>query len=53
MRGVHPESEWLSDDIEVQIDLSGAHSRFIAPMYIPSVRVGDGSGKLPDGLRTT
>ncbi len=51
VRGVHPESEWVSDDIEVQVDLYGAHSRFIAPMYIPSMRVRDGSGALPEGLK--
>lgn len=51
VRGVHPESEWVSDDIDVQIDLYGAHSRFIAPMYVPSVRVRDGSGALPEPLK--
>jgi len=38
VRGVHPESEYLADDVNVQMDLYGAHSRFIAPMYIPSPR---------------
>lgn len=38
VRGVHPESEYLADDVNVQIDLYGPHSRFIAPMYIPSPR---------------
>ena len=39
VRGVHPESEFIADDINVQMDLYGPHSRFIAPMYIPSPRV--------------
>ncbi len=47
VRGVHPESEWVSDDIEVQVDLYGAHSRFIAPMYVPSVRVREGDALNP------
>ena len=51
VRGVHPESEWVSDDIDVQVDLYGAHSRFIAPMYVPSHRVRDGSGTLPEPLK--
>lgn len=51
VRGVHPESEWVSDDIEVQIDLYGPHSRFIAPMYIPSVRVRGGSNAVPEPLK--
>jgi len=38
VRGVHPESEYVADDVNVQIDLYGPHSRFIAPMYIPSPR---------------
>ena len=38
VRGVHPESEHIADDVNVQVDLYGAHSRFIAPMYIPSPR---------------
>lgn len=38
VRGVHPESEFLADDVNVQMDLYGPHSRFIAPMYIPSPR---------------
>lgn len=38
VRGVHPEAEYLADDVNVQIDLYGPHSRFIAPMYIPSPR---------------
>lgn len=38
VRGVHPESEFLADDVNVQMDLYGAHTRFIAPMYIPSPR---------------
>jgi phenylpropionate dioxygenase-like ring-hydroxylating dioxygenase large terminal subunit len=38
VRGVHPESEYLADDVNVQMDLYGPHSRFIAPMYIPSPR---------------
>jgi phenylpropionate dioxygenase-like ring-hydroxylating dioxygenase large terminal subunit len=38
VRGVHPEAEYVSDDINVQIDLYGPHTRFIAPMYIPSPR---------------
>lgn len=38
VRGVHPESEDLADDVNVQMDLYGRHSRFIAPMYIPSPR---------------
>jgi len=38
VRGVHPESEFVADDVNVQIDLYGPHSRFIAPMYIPSPR---------------
>ncbi|GIS02449.1 MAG: hypothetical protein CM15mP103_10000 [Gammaproteobacteria bacterium] len=33
-----PESEYLADDVNVQMDLYGPHSRFIAPMYIPSPR---------------
>ncbi|MFK7916353.1 MAG: aromatic ring-hydroxylating dioxygenase subunit alpha [Pseudomonadales bacterium] len=38
VRGVHPESEDIADDVNVQMDLYGPHSRFIAPMYIPSPR---------------
>ncbi len=38
VRGLHPESEFLADDVSVQMDLYGPHSRFIAPMYIPSPR---------------
>jgi phenylpropionate dioxygenase-like ring-hydroxylating dioxygenase large terminal subunit len=38
VRGVHPESEYLADDVNVQMDLYGPHTRFIAPMYIPSPR---------------
>ncbi len=38
VRGVHPESEFVADDVNVQMDLYGPHSRFIAPMYIPSPR---------------
>lgn len=38
VRGVHPESEFIADDVNVQMDLYGPHSRFIAPMYIPSPR---------------
>ena len=38
VRGVHPESEYLADDVNVQMDLYGPHSRFIAPIYIPSPR---------------
>ena len=42
VRGVHPESEYIADDVNVQMDLYGPHSRFIAPMYIPSPRkIGD------------
>ncbi len=39
VRGVHPESEYIADDVNVQMDLYGPHSRFIAPMYIPSPRM--------------
>ncbi len=49
--GVHPEGEAVSDDINVQIDLYGPHSRFIAPMYMPSPRILDGTNRLPDVLR--
>ena len=38
VRGVHPESEFIADDVNVQMDIYGPHSRFIAPMYIPSPR---------------
>ncbi len=38
VRGVHPESEFIADDVNVQMDVYGPHSRFIAPMYIPSPR---------------
>jgi phenylpropionate dioxygenase-like ring-hydroxylating dioxygenase large terminal subunit len=38
VRGVHPESEYIADDINVQMDLYGPHSRLIAPMYLPSPR---------------
>ena len=38
VRGVHPESEYIADDVNVQMDIYGRHSRFIAPMYIPSPR---------------
>ena len=38
VRGVHPESEYIADDVNVQMDIYGPHSRFIAPMYIPSPR---------------
>ena len=38
VRGVHPESEFIADDVNVQMDVYGRHSRFIAPMYIPSPR---------------
>ena len=38
VRGVHPESEFIADDVNVQMDLYGPHTRFIAPMYIPSPR---------------
>lgn len=38
VRGVHPEAEYVADDIDVQMDLYGRHSRFISPMYIPSPR---------------
>ena len=38
VRGVHPESEYIADDVNVQMDLYGPHTRFIAPMYIPSPR---------------
>ncbi|MDH3642783.1 MAG: aromatic ring-hydroxylating dioxygenase subunit alpha [Gammaproteobacteria bacterium] len=42
VRGVHPESEFVADDVNVQMDLYGRHTRFIAPMYIPSPRkIGD------------
>ena len=42
VRGVHPESEYIADDVNVQMDLYGRHSRFISPMYIPSPRhIGD------------
>jgi phenylpropionate dioxygenase-like ring-hydroxylating dioxygenase large terminal subunit len=45
VRGVHPESEYLADDVNVQMDLYGPHTRFIAPMYIPSPRkIGPGQG---------
>ncbi len=48
--GVHPEGEAVSDDVNVQIDLYGPHSRFISPMYVPSPRVADGV-KLPQMLK--
>ena len=35
---MHPESEYVADDVNVQMDIYGPHSRFIAPMYIPSPR---------------
>lgn len=38
VRGVHPESEFIADDVNVQMDVYGPHSRFISPMYIPSPR---------------
>lgn len=38
VRGVHPESENIADDINVQVDIYGRHSRFISPMYVPSPR---------------
>ena len=38
VRGVHPESEYPADDVNVQTDLYGPHSLFIAPIYIPSPR---------------
>ena len=42
VRGVHPESEYIADDVNVQMDLYGPHTRFIAPMYISSPRkIGD------------
>ena len=37
-RGVHPESEYLADDVNLQMDLYGPHSRFIAHVYTPSPR---------------
>ena len=38
VRGVHPESEYLADDVTLQMDLYGPHSRFIAHVYTPSPR---------------
>ena len=33
VRGVHPESEYIADDVNVQMDIYGRHSRFIAYVY--------------------
>ncbi len=51
VRGVHPESEWVAEDVGLQVDLYGAHSRFIAPMYITAERVRNGSLALPEPLK--
>jgi phenylpropionate dioxygenase-like ring-hydroxylating dioxygenase large terminal subunit len=50
VRGVHPESEDIADDVNVQMDVYGPHSRFIAPMYIPSPRKLDQDNPLNETL---
>ena len=35
VRGVHPESEYLADDVNVQMDLYGPHSRFYRAYVYP------------------
>jgi len=40
VQGTHPELLEYSDDVNVQIDLYGRHSRFIYPVGTPSPRLG-------------
>jgi len=40
VQGTHPELLEYSDDVNVQIDLYGRHSRFIFPVGVPSPRLG-------------
>ena len=40
MQGTHPELLEWTDDVNVQIDLYGRHSRFIFPVGTPSPRLG-------------
>ena len=40
VQGTHPELLEYSDDVNVQIDLYGRHSRFIFPVGLPSPRLG-------------
>jgi phenylpropionate dioxygenase-like ring-hydroxylating dioxygenase large terminal subunit len=40
IQGTHPELLEYSDDVNVQIDLYGRHSRFIFPVGTPSPRLG-------------
>jgi phenylpropionate dioxygenase-like ring-hydroxylating dioxygenase large terminal subunit len=40
VQGTHPELLEYSDDVNVQIDLYGKHSRFIYPVGTPSPRLG-------------
>jgi phenylpropionate dioxygenase-like ring-hydroxylating dioxygenase large terminal subunit len=40
IQGTHPELLEYSDDVNVQIDLYGRHSRFIYPVGVPSPRLG-------------
>jgi phenylpropionate dioxygenase-like ring-hydroxylating dioxygenase large terminal subunit len=40
VQGTHPELLEYSDDVNVQIDLYGRHSRFIYPVGVPSPRLG-------------
>lgn len=43
VQGTHPELLQYSDDVNVQIDLYGRHSRFIFPVGVPSPRLGSPS----------
>jgi phenylpropionate dioxygenase-like ring-hydroxylating dioxygenase large terminal subunit len=49
VQGTHPELLEYSDDVNVQIDLYGRHSRFIFPVGVPSPRLGRLS-KVPQWL---
>jgi phenylpropionate dioxygenase-like ring-hydroxylating dioxygenase large terminal subunit len=49
VQGTHPELLEYSDDVNVQIDLYGKHSRFIFPVGVPSPRLGKLS-KVPPWL---
>jgi phenylpropionate dioxygenase-like ring-hydroxylating dioxygenase large terminal subunit len=40
VQGTHPELLEWTDDVNVQIDLYGRHSRFIFPVGVPSPRLG-------------
>ena len=50
VQGTHPELLEYSDDVNVQIDLYGKHSRFIYPVGSPSPRLGPLT-RIPHWLR--